>query len=238
MITDPPYGVEYDSTWRDDTGLTRAKQRAVGLVTHDDRADWREAWPFFPGDVVYVWHASMSGHILAAGLSDSGFALRAQIIWAKQGFVFGRGHYHWQHETCWYAVRKGGSGHWSGDRKQTTLWQIDNANLMKGGARDDIVSGHSTQKPVECMRRPIENNSSPGQAVYEPFSGSGTTIIAAEQTGRSCHAIEIAPAYVDEGESGILAISPPWDRPHYEPSKRRLTWPNGAIATTYSADEP
>ena len=79
--------------------------------------------------------------------------------------------------------------HWSGDRKQSTLWPIQ--------AREDDGHGHGTQKPVECMKRPIENNSSPGQAVYEPFCGSGTTIIAAEMTGRSCHAIEIDPAYVD-----------------------------------------
>ncbi len=73
--------------------------------------------------------------------------------------------------------------------KQSTLWQI--------AARDDAGHGHGTQKPVECMKRPIENNSSPGQAVYEPFCGSGTTIIAAEITGRSCHAIELMPQYVD-----------------------------------------
>src|SRR5204862_6400976 len=78
---------------------------------------------------------------------------------------------------------------WCGDRKQSTLWAIP--------ARDDSGHGHGTQKPVECMKRPIENNSSFGQAVYEPFSGSGTTIIAAEITGRTCHAIELMPAYVD-----------------------------------------
>ena len=110
-------------------------------------------------------------------------------IWAKDRFALSRGHYHWQHEPCWYAVRKGAAGSWHGDRKQSTLWQIK--------ARDDSGHGHSTQKPVECMRRPIENNSSPGQAVYEPFCGSGTTIIAAEMTGRTCHAIELNPAYVD-----------------------------------------
>ena len=102
--------------------------------------------------------------------------------------MLGRGHYHWQHEPCWYAVR--GGGHWFGDRKQTTLWQI----ASRG---QDTETVHGTQKPVECMKRPIENNSSPGQAVYEPFSGSGTTIIAAEMTGRACHAIELSPAYVD-----------------------------------------
>lgn len=79
--------------------------------------------------------------------------------------------------------------HWNGDRKQSTIWQIDKPQKSE--------TGHSTQKPVECMKRPIENNSSPGQAVYEPFSGSGTTIIAAEITKRACHAIELSPVYVD-----------------------------------------
>jgi DNA modification methylase len=86
-------------------------------------------------------------------------------------------------------VRGVAAANWSGDRKQSTLWTIN--------AREDDGHGHGTQKPVECMRRPIENNSSPGQAVYEPFSGSGTTIVAAEMTGRACFAIEIDPAYVD-----------------------------------------
>lgn len=100
----------------------------------------------------------------------------------------GRGDYHWQHEPAWYAVRDG--GHWHGDRKQTTLWQIS-------GRAQDAETVHGTQKPVECMRRPIENNSSASQAVYEPFCGSGTTIIAAEMAGRTCHAIELDPIYVD-----------------------------------------
>ena len=92
--------------------------------------------------------------------------------------------------NCWYAVRKSGKGHWAGDRKQTTLWQIANKD-------QDEQTVHGTQKPVECMRRPILNNSSPGQAVYEPFMGSGTTLIAAETTGRVCYGIELNPAYVD-----------------------------------------
>jgi DNA modification methylase len=115
--------------------------------------------------------------------------MRSQIIWAKDRFALSRGHYHWQHEPCWYAVRGTSVAHWSGDRKQSTLWNVH--------ARDDDGHGHDTQKPVECMRRPMENNSSPGQAVYEPFSGSGTTIIAAEMTGRAAYAVEIDPAYVD-----------------------------------------
>jgi DNA modification methylase len=108
----------------------------------------------------------------------------------------GRGHYHWQHEPCWYAVKDKGTGHWAGDRKQSTLWEIANMHRTQGNV-DDGKTSHGTQKPVECMKRPIENNSSPGQAVYEPFSGSGTTIMAGELTGRHIHAIELSPAYVD-----------------------------------------
>jgi DNA modification methylase len=188
MVTDPPYGVGYDPAWRNRAGL--GATRRIGKVENDHRADWREAWALFPGDVAYVWHGALHAVTVAESLEAQGFQIRAQVIWAKNSLVMGRGHYHWQHEPCWYAVR--GTGHWHGDRKQTTLWQIANRN-------QDAETVHSTQKPVECMRRPIENNSSPGQAVFDPFSGSGTTIIAAEQAGRVCHAIELSPQHVDVG---------------------------------------
>jgi DNA modification methylase len=186
MVTDPPYGVSYDPAWRNRAGLGATKR--LGTVENDHRADWREAWSLFPGEVAYVWHGALHAPTVAESLTACGFEIRAQIIWAKERLVMGRGHYHWQHEPAWYAVR--GTGHWSGDRKQTTLWQI----ASRG---QDAETTHGTQKPVECMKRPIENNSSPGQAVYEPFSGSGTTIIAAEMAGRACHAVELSPAYVD-----------------------------------------
>ncbi|MGD9507000.1 MAG: site-specific DNA-methyltransferase [Geminicoccaceae bacterium] len=188
MVTDPPYGVSYDPTWRQEAGLADGLSIAKGKVLNDDRADWREAWALFPGDVAYVWHGALHAPLVADSLIASGFAIRTQIIWDKTRLVIGRGDYHWSHEPCWYAVRMGRTGHWSGGRNQTTVWQIPHRKS---------ASGHGTQKPVECMKRPIENNSSPGQAVYEPFSGSGTTIIAAQITGRSCHAIELNPAYVD-----------------------------------------
>jgi DNA modification methylase len=134
-----------------------------------------------------VWHGGLHAGTVAESLVAADFSVRAQIIWVKDRFALSRGHYHWQHEPCYYAVRD--AGHWSGDRKQSTVWNIP--------AREDKGFGHGTQKPVECMRRPIENNSSAGHAVYEPFSGSGTTIIAGEMTGRHVHAIELNPAYVD-----------------------------------------
>jgi DNA modification methylase len=188
MVTDPPYGVEYDPSWRNQAGA--AKTKRTGKVLNDDRADWREAWSLFPGDVAYIWHGALHAATVADSLIAAGFAIRSQIIWAKDRLVLSRGDYHWQHEPCWYAVRAKGKGHWAGDRKQTTLWQIANKD-------QDAATEHGTQKPVECMRRPILNNSSPGQAVYEPFMGSGTTLIAAETTGRLCYGVELNPVYVD-----------------------------------------
>ncbi len=188
MVTDSPYGVEYDPTWRNKSGASATKR--TGKVLNDDRADWREAWSLFPGDVAYVWHGALHAATVAESLEFAGLTIRAQIIWAKDRLVLSRGDYHWQHEPCWYAVKKAGKGHWSGDRKQTTLWQIPNRD-------QDAKTVHGTQKPVECMRRPMLNNSGAGQAVYEPFMGSGTTLIAAETTGRVCLGIELNPAYVD-----------------------------------------
>jgi DNA modification methylase len=188
MVTDPPYGVKYDPAWRNKTGASATKR--TGKVLNDDRADWREAWDLFPGDVSYVWHGALHATTVAESLEAAGFNVRSQIIWAKDRLVLSRGDYHWQHEPCWYAVKKSGKGHWAGDRKQTTLWRIASKD-------QDAETVHGTQKPVECMRRPILNNSSPGQAVYEPFMGSGTTLIAAETTGRVCLGIELNPTYVD-----------------------------------------
>ena len=120
MATDPPYGVDYDPDWRNRAGASETKR--TGKVLNDNRADWREAWAHFPGDVAYVWHGALHAAVVAESLMACGFDIRNQIIWAKDRHVLSRGHYHWQHEPCWYVVR--GSGHWSGDRKQSTLWSI------------------------------------------------------------------------------------------------------------------
>jgi len=180
---------------------------ALGKVLNDDRADWREAWALAPCSVAYVWHAGTKAAEVAASLQACRFNIRAQIVWVKQRHVLSRGDYHAQHEPVYYATKEEADEHWQADhevvayavkagqpgkyvggRKQSTVWFIDHFKSE---------TGHSTQKPVECMRRPVENNSNPGQAVYEPFSGSGTTMIACEQTGRSCLAMELSEAYVD-----------------------------------------
>jgi DNA modification methylase len=186
MVTDPPYGVDYDPAWRHRRGVNRSARR--GKVRNDDQADWGAAWKLFPGTIAYVWHAALQAATVHKSLRDNGFAIRAQIVWAKERLVMGRGDYHWQHEPCWYAVRT--KGNWTGDRKQTTLWTIPSGN-------QDVQTVHATQKPVECMRRPMLNNSNAGQAIYDPFLGSGTTLIAAETSGRVCLGMDLEPRYVD-----------------------------------------
>ena len=104
MITDPPYGVNYDPEWRNNFKASQSER--TGRVLNDDNDDWREAWKLFAGDVAYVWHASLHCRTVADSLEACGFILRNQIIWVKPNFTLSRGDYHWQHELCWYAVRE------------------------------------------------------------------------------------------------------------------------------------
>ena len=188
MVTDPPYGVKYDPAWRSDLDKWNRAEKAV---RNDDKATWAEA---FYGDVAYVWHASARIDV-ALDLIKAGYEIRSQIIWRKPMFAISRGHYHWQHEAAWYAVRKGKTAHWQGDRTQSTIWEIANATWQGGAERDKSEGGHGTQKPVEVMERPIRNHDS--KFVYDPFVGTGTTIIAAERQLRHCLAIDIDPQWID-----------------------------------------
>lgn len=204
MVTDPLYGVDYDPEWRKRAGVNNSDR--MGKVANDGRADWREAWELFEGNVAYVWHSAIHASTVAESLTSCKFEIRSQIIWAKPSLIMGRGHYHWQHEPCWYAVR--GTAAWTGDRKQSTLWYIENRN-------QDAETIHGTQKPVECMRRAILNHTKAGELVYDPFLGSGTTIVACEPslvkdpptagptlvaceiTERTCIGLELDPRYMD-----------------------------------------
>ena len=160
----------------------------------DDRAtDWTEAYRLFPGAVAYVWAPQgPQGMTFYEQIAAGGLVIRVQIIWVKQQIVISRGHYHLQHEPCWYGVRKGCTASWCGDRKQTSVWEIPNLNPT--GNRHEAKTGHSAQKPVECMARPLRNHRGD---VYDPFVGSGTTLIAAEQEGRTCYALDLDPRCVD-----------------------------------------
>ena len=193
MVSDPPYGVNYDPHWRDEVVGEFGQRRARGDgATNDDTVDWTAAWKLFPGNVAYIWHAGRFTAEVAASLQCADFEMRSQIIWAKQHFALSRGHYHWQHEPCWYATRKG-SAEWCGDRTQSTLWNI--SSLNPAGRKEERVA-HGTQKPIECMARPMRNHFVEGCEVYDPFLGSGTTLVATEQTGRIGYGMEIEPKYI------------------------------------------
>lgn len=193
MVTDPPYGVEYDADWRDEFN-TWGKAATSSNVENDEIVDWTAAYKLSPAHVAYVWHAGVFAADLVVNLRDAGYAVRTQVIWRKPTLIMGRGHYHWQHEPCWYAVRKGGTAKWCGDRTQSTMWDIQGMHAI--GRKEERV-GHPTQKPVECMARPIRNHGTKDDDVFDPFLGSGTTIIAAEQLGRRCYGAEISPNYCD-----------------------------------------
>lgn len=201
MVTDPPYGVEYDPSWREGHDLgglygDRVGKRSKGKVMNDDRLDWTEAYKLFTGDIAYIWHAGKYGHLVAKHLESCGFEIINQIIWAKQHFVLSRGDYHWKHEPCLYVVKKGKDHNWQGPRDQSTIWEIQNNNSFGNQDREETW-GHGTQKPVECMLRPIKNNSKEGDIVYDPFLGSGTTLIASEKMRRIGVGMELNPKYCD-----------------------------------------
>lgn len=210
MVTDPPYGVNYEPEWRNEVGKGA---RNTGKVLNDDRYDWSEAYSLFTGDIAYIWHSAKYTHKFAENIENCGFELINLIFWAKQNFVISRGDYHNKHEPLWYAVRKGQKvrHNWQGKRDQSTVWEIAN-NSPFGNSNTEELTSHGTQKPIECMLRPILNNSAEGESVYDPFGGSGTTLIACERSKRNCYMMELSPIYIDvivrrwEKETGQKAI--------------------------------
>jgi len=208
MVTDPPYGIELDSEWRDRAGLNRCgpaepsymKKRTQGhtetSISGDTRADWSEAFELVPSlQIAYVWHASVFTREVLNGLLRIGFLYPQQIIWNKGRTVLTRTHYWYQHEPCWY-VRKKNAPWYGRAGENSTVWDSASPKFIMGGS-DETKFDHPTQKPVELMRRPILNHTKRGELVYEPFLGSGTTLAAAELTERVCCGMELDPMYVD-----------------------------------------
>jgi DNA modification methylase len=208
LVTDPPYGIELDSEWRDRAGLNSCgpaeasymKHRTEGhtetTISGDTRADWSEAFELVPSlQIAYVWHASVFTREVLNGLLRIGFLYPQQIIWNKQRTVLTRTHYWYQHEPAWYLRKK--NAPWFGKAgENSTVWDSPSPKFIMGGS-DEQKFDHPTQKPVELMRRPILNHLKRGELVYDPFLGSGTTLAAAELTERVCLGIEMDPKYVD-----------------------------------------
>jgi len=209
LITDPPYGIELDSEWRDRAGLNgcgpteasymkhhRTEGHTETTISGDTRADWSAAYEHVPSlQVAYVWHASVFAREVWNGLERIGFLYPQQLIWNKGRTVLTRTHYWYQHEPCLYMRKK--NAPWFGKAgENSTVWDSPSPKFIMGGS-DEEKFDHPTQKPMEVMRRPILNHTLPGESCYDPFLGSGTTLIAAEQTGRVCYGVELDPKYVD-----------------------------------------
>ena len=177
MVTDPPYGVEYE-------GGASNKTKRDRLSGDESAALYAPAIALSPSTIAYLWHAGTKAGEVYDALGAAGWTVRAQIIWNKLKAHYGAASadYKQRHEPCLYAVRA--PSHFIGPSNEPTVWDIDQPS------RNDL---HPTQKPVECMERAIRNHAGD---VYEPFAGSGTTIIAAERQSRRCYAMEIEPRYV------------------------------------------
>jgi DNA modification methylase len=208
LVTDPPYGIELDSEWRDRAGLNGCgpatasymKHRSQGhthtTLSSDTRADWSEAFELVSSlQVAYVWHASVYTREVLNGLERIGFLYPQQIIWNKGRTVLTRTHYWYQHEPCWYVRKK--NAPWFGKAgENSTVWDSPSPKFIMGGSDEDKFD-HPTQKPVELMRRPIVNHTRRGETVYDPFLGSGTTLAAAELSERVCYGLEVDPKFAD-----------------------------------------
>jgi DNA modification methylase len=197
MVTDPPYGVKLDQSWRDKALGNKAMGKGnSNIVANDERADWTETWALFPGNIAYVWHASAFTDVVMESLRNVGLEPVQQIIWNKSVMIMGRSDYHFKHEPCWYAVRKGKKHNWKGDRKQTTIWDAAPPNHIMGGSKEEKTP-HPTQKPAILYEKAYLNHTNPGEYVYEPFGGSGTALVVAEKIDRRALVMELDPKYCD-----------------------------------------
>lgn len=207
MITDPPYGVKYEADWRAKAmGRKKTEREENSNLKNDNKADWFDAYVLFTGNVVYVWHASILTDVFMDSIRRAGFDIKQQIIWNKNIHALSPSDYHWKHEPCWYAVRKGGERNWKGGRTQMTVWDVESVICEKD------KTAHPTQKPVQLFIRSINHHTNPGEYVYDPFAGSGTIMIACEKTKRRALMMELDPKYCDiiiqryENYSGKLAV--------------------------------
>jgi site-specific DNA-methyltransferase (adenine-specific) len=198
LLTDPPYGVAYQTALSTSEAAARHRRKDGKEVVNDNLgwdgtrqlvADAFKAASIRPGAAFYVF--CPPGDLQAAfflGLQDAGYNARHQIVWVKDRFVMGRCDYHYRHEVCLYGWADGAGHYFVDDRTQDSVWECKRPGASKE---------HPTMKPVELFARCVQNSSKKDWSIYEPFSGSGTTLIAAEQLGRKCYGMEISPAYCD-----------------------------------------
>lgn len=186
LLTDPPYNVNYEGG----TGLTIQNDNMEDAAF---RKFLRDAFAcadgvMKPGAAFYIWHADSEGYNFRGACHDIGWQVRQCLIWNKNALVLGRQDYQWKHEPCLYGWKGGASHTWLSDRTQTTVMDFDKPT------RSEI---HPTMKPIGLFDYQIRNSCPVGGAVLDLFNGSGTTIMACEQNGRSAYTMELDPRYVD-----------------------------------------
>ena len=205
LPTDPPYGVRLDGAWRDGAlgpnrpALPHARTNGHRTTSFpgDSRADWSDAFALVPSlEVGYIWHAGVHAAQVAEGLERIGFEVVQQVIWDKLRFAIGRGWYHWGHEPCWVVRKPKASVGFLGERNQSTIWRAPSPKMVTAGS-DEAKFDHHAQKPMVLFERPIANHLRPGESLYDPFVGSGTSVIAAERLGCQAFAMDIEPRFVE-----------------------------------------
>lgn len=185
VVTDPPYNVNYEANAgkikNDNMDSNQFYQFLLSAFSNMKEAMENDA-------SIYVFHADTEGLNFRKAFADAGFYLSQTCIWKKQSLVLGRSPYQWQHEPCLFGWKKNGKHQWYSDRKQTTIWEFDKPNKS-----DD----HPTMKPIPLIAYTIQNSSMSNCIVLDPFGGSGSTLIACEQTNRICYTIELDEKYCD-----------------------------------------
>lgn len=199
LVTDPPYNVAYQGATEDELTIQNDSMENDLFATFLRQVFTVMFSILKPGGAYYVFHADSEGENFRASLRKVGFKISQCCVWVKNSMVMGRQDYQWQHEPCLYGWKPGAGHFWNSDRKQTTVWNFDKPQ------RNAI---HPTMKPIALMAYPICNSSLPGQIVADFFSGSGSTLLACQQTDRICCAMEIDPRYVSATVSRYRAMFP------------------------------
>ena len=188
LLTDPPYNVEYTGKTKDALTIANDKQNDEQFRAFLTDAFMAAYEAMKPGAVFYIWHADSEGLNFRTACKAAGLEVRQCLIWNKNSMVMGRQDYQWKHEPCLYGWKEGAGHLWASDRKQTTVLNFDRPTRNKE---------HPTMKPVKLFDYQIQNNTKGGDCVLDLFGGSGTTLIACEQNGRTAYLMELDPKYCD-----------------------------------------
>lgn len=188
LLTDPPYNVNVTGATEEHLQIENGNMSDADFREFLYRALKAADFAMNPGASYYVWHADSKGYWFREACMRVGWDVRQCLVWVKNTLVLGRSDYQWRHEPCLYGWKPGAAHLWTGDRKQTTVFEYDKPLRS---------AQHPTMKPVELFERQMLNSSQPGDIVLDLFDGSGTTLIAAVQNSRIAYCMEYDPRYVD-----------------------------------------